>query len=88
MACQSFWVETAGEKRFFISPVGQEGQAHHLCPQRESVQHKMVPGPVSEAEIGSWRVSPSGLKTAENLQVSLGVHSCQELCLCRRSWAS
>lgn len=27
--------ETAGEKRFFSSPVGQEGKAHELCPQKE-----------------------------------------------------
>jgi len=45
----------------------------------------MVAGPVSEAETGLWRVSPAGPKTSENLQVSLGAHSCQELCLCRRA---
>lgn len=77
--------ETAGKKRFFSFPVGQKGKNHQLCPQKEPVQHEMVTDSVSEAEMRSWRVSPIGPKTAENLQVSLGVHSCQDLCLCRNA---
>lgn len=73
------------QKRFFSLSVSRKGKNHQLCPQREPVQHKMVTDPVLEAERGSWRVSLIGPKTAENLQVSLGVHSCQELCLCRRA---